>query len=319
MSAHDDDLPAAQSDDNALALLEDQAEKDIRRVWHEGRMWLSVIDMVGLLTDSNLPRVYWAQMKRRLADDEGFAEVFTNCKQLKMRSADGRQRTTDAADAETLLRIVQSIPSPKAEPIKRWLAKVGAERLAEMDEPSLAVERARKQYQERGYTDDWIEKRLQSKVIRDALAGEWVDRGAADKKQMATLTNILHTETFDMSVAQHQAYKGITPRQNLRDSMSTLELLFTSLSEEGAKMLHQGRDSQGMGALSQDAREAGQIAGDARRELEDRSGQRVVSQENYKELRQGRQRELQPSLFGEENTDDTDTDDAGDGGSGGAD
>jgi hypothetical protein len=284
-------------DENALELLEEQAEERVRRVWHDGRWWFSIIDLIGLLVGTERPSKYWNDLKARLAG-EGFDELSAKIGKLKMPSADGKMRGTEAADEETLLRIIQSVPSPKAEPIKQWLARVGAERIAESEDPGLAVARARKQYARLGYTDEWIDRRLQGMAIREELTAEWVDRGAAEQRQMAVLTSILHSDTFDLSVGEHQQIKGLAPRQNLRDSMSTLELLFSALAEEGAKTLHEVRDSQGMGQLSRDAHEAGDVAGAARRDLEARTGQPVVSPENYRQLRQERQRELQPRLFG---------------------
>lgn len=268
----------------AAALFDDEtAEQTIRRVWHENRWFFSVIDMVGVLTDAPKPRQYWFDMKRRI-QDEGFRDVSAKCRQLKMRSPDGKERVTDAADAETMLRIIQSIPSPKAEPIKQWLARVGTERLAEMEEPSLAVERARMEYLQKGYSDEWIEKRLQSIAIREQLTDEWRERGAREDRQFAKLTNALHEGTFEVKVQEHKRIKDLGARHNLRDSMTTLELLLTGLAEETAKTLHQARDSQGMRALERDAHEAGEVGGAARRDIEQRSGQSVVSPENYRTL-----------------------------------
>ena len=198
----------------AMALFDDEtAEKSIRRVMHEGRWFFSIIDVVGALTDAPKPRFYWADMKRRI-QDEGFLELLAKCQQLKMEAADGKMRVTDAADAETMLRIIQSIPSPKAEPIKQWLA--------EMDDPSLAVERARMEYLQKGYSDDWIEKRLQSIAIREQLTDEWRERGAREDRQFAKLTGILHEGTFEVKVQEHKQIKSLSSRHNLRDSMTTL-------------------------------------------------------------------------------------------------
>jgi len=239
-----------------------------------------VIDVVGVLTESERPRKYWNDLKRRLSEEEGFSEVSAKIGQLKMEAPDGKMRVTDAADAETMLRIIQSIPSPKAEPIKQWLARVGTERLAEIDDPSLAVERARMEYLQKGYSDDWIEKRLQSIAIREQLTDEWRERGAHEDRQFAKLTGILHEGTFEVKVQEHKQIKSLSSRHNLRDSMTTLELLLTGLAEETSKTLHQARDSQGMRALEKDAHEAGEVGGAARRDIEQRSGQPVVSAEN---------------------------------------
>lgn len=272
------------------------AEQRIRRVWHEGQWWYSVIDVIGFLTESQIPRRYWTDMKRRLADTEGFSEVYAKCVQLKMEASDGKQRLTEAADTETLLRIIQSIPSPKAEPFKRWLARVGTERLEEVDNPEIAADRMRQLYRARGYSDEWIDRRLQGIVIRDELTQEWRERGAEEGRQFAILTDILSRGAFDVSTAEHKQIKQIKPRENLRDSMTTMELLLTALSEETAKTLHQVHDSQGFPALQSDAHEAGDVAGATRRDIEARTGQPVVSNENYKTLTA---RQRQPQLFDE--------------------
>lgn len=287
-----------QSDQTGVTIFDDEGfDSSIRREMHDGRLFLSVVDVVGTLTDSANPRIYWAQMKRRLAGDEGFSELFTMCKQLKMRSADGKRYSTDAAEPETLLRIIQSIPSPKAEPIKQWLARVGAERLQEMEDPSRAVERARKDYERLGYASEWIDRRLQGQVIRDELTQEWSDRGGSGPRDFARLTDTIHRRTFDLSVNEHKQVKGLRPNHNLRDNETVLELLLTSISEETAKKLHQVHDSQGYPALQRDATEAGDVGGATRRDIETRLDHSVVSSENAKTLRQGRQRELQPSLL----------------------
>lgn len=276
-----------QQGDAQLSIFDAEATAQIRHVWHDGRWFFSVIDVVGLLTDSPNPRNYWSMLKRKLAD-EGASEVYRNCVQLKMLAPDGKQRLTDAADAETLLRIVQSIPSPKAEPLKQWLARVGTERLQEMENPALAADRLRREYQRLGYDDEWIGQRLLNIVTRDELTEEWQQRGAEEGRQFAALTDTLHRGTFDVSVRDHQAIKHIGRAQNLRDSMTRVELALSTLAEATAAELHQTRDSQGYEALRGDAQEAGEVGGAARRDIEARTGHPVVSGENYKTLRQGR-------------------------------
>ncbi len=271
-------------DDRDLVPIDDFADEQVRKVEHNGRWYFSIIDVIALLTESEIPRRYWTDMKRRLADTEGFSEVYAKCVQLKMPAADGKQRLTDAADTETLLRIIQSIPSPKAEPFKQWLARVGTERLEEVDSPELAADRVRQLYRARGYSDEWIDRRLQGIVIRDELTQEWRERGAQEGKQFALLTDILSRGTFDVSVSQHKQVKALKMKDNLRDSMTTMELLLTALSEETAKTLHQVHDSQGMTLLERDAREAGEVAGATRRDIEARTGVPVVSSENYTSL-----------------------------------
>ncbi|HEV2237946.1 MAG TPA: Bro-N domain-containing protein [Ktedonobacterales bacterium] len=290
------DLPDAANQTGMTSLDDEGFEASIRRVQHEGRWFFSVVDVVGVLTGSKAPLQYWRDMKRRL-NDEGWIETQAKCLPLKMRAADGKQRLTDAADTETLLRIIQSVPSPKAEPIKQWLAQVGAERLREMEDPSQAIERARKDYERLGYAADWIERRLQGQVIRNELTQEWSDRGASESRDFARLTDLIHRGTFDLSVGEHKQVKGIRSQANLRDHETVLELLLTGISEETAKELHQARDSQGTADLQRDAREAGEVGGATRRDIESRLGRSVVSLENAKTLRQGRQRELQAPLL----------------------
>jgi DNA-damage-inducible protein D len=228
--------------------------------------------MIGLLTEANIPRRYWTDMKRRL-DTEGFAEVYAKCVQLKMASADGKQRLTDVADTETLLRIIQSIPSPKAEPFKQRLARVGVERLEEMENPALAADRMRRLYKQRGYSDEWIDQRMQGIVVRDELTTEWRERGAEEGREFAILTDILHRGAFDVSTDEHKGVKQLKKRDNLRDNMTTLELALTMLLEATSTALHQAREGQGFTPLQQDAREAGRIAGGARQQIEAATGQ----------------------------------------------
>jgi hypothetical protein len=209
--------------------------------------------------------------------------------------SDGKERLTDAADAETLLRLVQSVRSPRAEPFKRWLARVGAERLEEIESPQQAADRLYRLYRARGYEEAWITARLRSIVARDELTDEWHERGAHEGREFALLTEILQHGVFDVSTAEHRAIKAIRPRVNLRDSMTTLELALTTLAEATATALHREHDAQGMGPLSADAREAGEVGGAARKDVEARLGRPVVSAENQKSLTQPPTR--QPSLF----------------------
>ena len=272
------------------------AKQRIRYVIHDGEPWYSVVDVIGLLTDSNAPAGYWRVLKHRLKQ-EGANEAVTNCNALKMLAPDGKQRLTDAASEETLLRIIQSIPSPKAEPFKQWLAQVGHERLEEMRDPALAADRMRRNYAALGYTDEWIHWRLKGIPIRDELTQEWHERGAHEGREFAALTETIHGGTFAITTADHRQVKHIGARANLRDSMTNMELLLTALGEETAKALHQTRDSEGFDELHTDAREAGEVAGATRQDIEARTGRPVVSAENYKTLRQARQRELQSPLF----------------------
>ncbi len=293
----DENVEPPQAETTELAIFEAEANERIRKVWHDGRWFYSIIDIIALLTDSPRPRKYWADMKQRI-QDEGFRELSAKCGQLKMRSPrDGKYYTTDAADRETVLRIVQSVPSPKAEPFKQWLARTGEERLQEEEQPSLAMERLRKIYLRKGYTDEWITERIKKVLIRNVITSEWLGRGAKSGRQVAKLTNELHQGTFDITPAQHLEIKDLPPTENLQDSMTIMELALSSLSEATAVTLHQKRDSHGFAALQRDAHEAGEVGGAARRDVEARIGESVVSPVNYKQLQQGRQRQLQPSLF----------------------
>jgi hypothetical protein len=271
--------------------------KRIRRQWHEGRWFLSVVDVVGVLSEAVDPRSYWGHLKAKMAA-EGADQTLQNLQQLRMAAIDGKQRLTDCADAETLLRIIQSIPSPKAEPVKHWLATVGAERLEELESPSLAIDRARQYYLSQGYSAEWIAQRLRSIVTRDDITLEWRERGAQEGREFALLTDTLHKGTFDISTAQHKAVKTLKKRDNLRDSMSIVELALTSLAEATATAMHREHDSQGFGQLRGDARQAGEVAGAARRDIETRLERPVVTSENYQALTRTTQ---QLQLFGAEN------------------
>jgi DNA-damage-inducible protein D len=277
---------------NELAVFQDR----IRKVWHEGEWWFSVVDVVEILTDSPSPRQYWGMLKKRLAD-EGADQPLTNCLQLKMRAADGKMRTTDAATTETLLRIIQSIPSPKAEPFKAWLAAVGTERIQEEVAPTLSELRLMNNYRRLGYTDKWITARMEKLRSRSAIVFEWGARGAVEGRQFAQLTDTLSKGTFDITTREHRQVKGLSGKHNLQDSMTPVELALSTLAEVTATELHRQRESEGFNKLQADCQDGGKIAGDARRHFEEVSSKPVVSSVNYKQLQRERQRELQPGLF----------------------
>jgi hypothetical protein len=264
---------AEAPEQTGVALIDEVADSTIRHVWHDGRWFFSVIDVIGVLTGTERPRKYWNDLKVKLAS-EGYSELSAKIGQLKMTASDGKQRLTDAADTEALLRLSQSIPSPRVDPLKQWLARVGAERLDEMENPELAADRMRMTYRRQGYSDEWIEKRLQSIVMRDELTSEWRERGAQEGRGLAPLTDILNHGTFDVSVAEHKAVKGLKSQHNLRDSMTALELVLTSLAEATATAIHQAHDSDGLVVM--------------RRDIEARTNQPVVSVENFKSLREAR-------------------------------
>ena len=218
--------------------------KQIRSVWNEGeqKWYFSVVDVVGILADSPDPRNYWKVLKHRLAK-EGNQSV-TNCNQLKMQSTDGKFYNTDVADAKQLLRLIQSIPSPKAEPFKLWLAQVGSDRLDEIENPELAAQRTRELYKLKGYTDDWIEKRMRSIAIREELTEEWKNRGVKQQNEYAILTAEISKATFGLLPSQHKKVKGLKS-QNLRDHMTDLELIFSMLGEASTTAIVKTRKPKG--------------------------------------------------------------------------
>lgn len=259
--------------------------KHIRSAWDETtqRWYFAIVDVIAALTDSQNPQVYWRVLKKRLLAEGN--ETVTACNALKMTAADGKQRKTDVADTEQILRLIQSIPSPKAEPFKRWLAQVGYQRLEEIENPELAARRMRELYKAKGYSDEWIEKRVRGIAIRDELTGEWQKRGVKEQREYAILTAEISRATFGMTPAEYKAFKSLDkPADNLRDHMSDLELIFTMLGEASTTEIARNRDSQGYDENHAAAIEGGSVAGKARRDLEKKSGRRVASPENYKAL-----------------------------------
>lgn len=257
--------------------------KQVRRLIYRNEWWFSVVDVVEVLTDSNKPRVYWNAMKTRVKASEG-VELSTFCRQLKLKSADGKKYKTDCANTEGMFRIIQSIPSPKAEPFKRWLARVGYERVKEIEDPELATKRTRMLYKLKGYPESWIEKRLRGIVIREELTDEWQKRGAKIQKDYEILTAEISKASFGITPNQYKRLKGLK-RENLRDHMDDFELIFTMLSERSTTEIHRTENSQGMPKLKKDANEGGEIAGVARRKLERRLGRSIVSKKNFLPLR----------------------------------
>ena len=257
--------------------------QSIRRVFDDQTetWWFSVVDVVQVLTqqtDDLMARKYWNQLKRRLAN-EG-SQLVTNCHQLKMPAADGKQRMTDVATAETLLRLVQSVPSPKAEPIKLWLAKVGYERMQEMADPALSLDRARQTWQQHGRSDKWIQQRMTGQETRNKLTDYWRDHDVKSSSEFAILTNIIHREWAGVSVAQHKEVKGLSSH-NLRDHMSEAELIFTALAELSTRQIAESVDATGMAENQSAAQSGGRIARQARHQLESQTGKSVVSGSNY--------------------------------------
>ena len=253
----------------------------IRRVYDEATdtWWFSVIDIVQVLTNSENARDYWFKMKQRVKAEDG-AELSTFCRQLKLPAADGKQRLTDCATAQSLLRIVQSVPSPKAEPIKLWLAKVGYERMQEMADPAQALDRARQTWQQQGRSEKWIAQRMTGQETRNKLTDYWGEHGIEKGREFAILTNLIHQEWSGLSVAEHKEAKGLTSH-NLRDHMSEAELIFTALAELSTRQIAERQNATGMAENKNAAQAGGRIARQARTQLESQTGQSVVTGDNY--------------------------------------
>lgn len=253
--------------------------RKIRKTLYQNEWWFSVVDVVEALTDSVNPRDYWYKMKIR-EKNESDVELSTICRQLKLESSDGKKYETDCADTEGIFRIIQSIPSPKAESFKRWLAKVGYERIQEIENPELATKRTRLLYKLKGYSDDWIEKRMRGIAIREELTDEWQKRGAEKNKDYEILTADISKAAFGVTPDEYKKLKGLK-RENLRDHMDDFELIFTMLGERATTEIHRNENSQGMKKLKSDAHAGGTIAGDARKALEKRLKRPIVSRNNY--------------------------------------
>jgi DNA-damage-inducible protein D len=264
----------------------------IRRIWDEEteQWWFAVVDVIEALAESNKPRNYWYDLKRREKAKSG-VELSAICRQFKLKASNNRFYTTDCANTEGMFRIIQSIPSPKAEPFKRWLARVGHERLQEIENPELTVERLRELYKAQGYSDEWIERRLQSIVTRNELTDEWRQRGVQEGREFAILTSDIARETFGVLPSEHKQIKKLK-RENLRDHMTGLELAFTILGEAATTEITRQEDAQGFDKNQVAARKGGRIAGNARRELEAETGKPVVSPVNYLERPQAEQEQL---------------------------
>jgi DNA-damage-inducible protein D len=263
-------IPAAQFDG-----------KHIRRIYDEDSeaWWFSVIDVVLALTDSDNPRNYWLKMKRRVKSADG-VELSTVCRQLKLTAADGKKRLTDVATAESMLRIVQAIPSPKAEPIKLWLAKVGYERMQEMADPALSLDRARSTWQQHGRSDKWIQQRMTGQETRNKLTDYWREHDVKSGDEFALLTNIIHQEWSGVSVKEHKTIKGLKSH-NLRDHMSEAELIFTALAELSTRQVAETQQATGLPENRDAAVVGGGIAKQARQQLEHKTGRSVVTGDNY--------------------------------------
>lgn len=267
---------------NSLKLFQ---SNQIRTVWNEEeeQWYFSVVDIVGALTDSVDAKQYIKKMKSR--DKELGSSWGTICTLAKLPSSDGKNYRTTVANTKGILRIIQSIPSPKAEPFKQWLAQVGAERLEEIENPEIAQIRAHEIYRQKGYSEEWIERRMRGIETRNELTDAWSEHGVEEGKEYAILTNEISQATFGVSIANHKSIKSLK-RENLRDHMTKLELLFTELGEASTTAIVNARNPQGLKQNVQAAREGGKIAGDARKALEEKSNVSVVSNINYKEIPQ---------------------------------
>ncbi len=252
--------------------------KGIRKTIYQNEWWFSVADVCETLTGSVDSGAYWRKLKQRLRD-EG-SEVVTFCHGLKLKASDGKKYLTDCANTETVFRIIQTIPSPKAEPFKKWLARVGYERVQEIEDPELATKRTRALYKAKGYPEDWIEKRMRGIAIREELTDEWQKRGAKMQKDYEILTAEISKATFGVTPSQYKKLKGLK-RQNLRDHMDDFELIFTMLGERSTTEIHRTENSRGIPKLKSDAKAGGDIAGGARKQLEKRLGRSIVSKKNY--------------------------------------
>jgi len=258
--------------------------KKIRRLWNDGeeRWYFSVVDVVAVLSESKNPRKYWNKLAERLRK-EG-SESVTKCHQLKMKASDGKYYMTDAADTEVILRIIQSVPSPNAEPFKLWLAQVGYERLEETADPELAINRALKTYLKKGYSQDWINQRLKSIEVRKFLTDEWEKRGVKEGLEFAILTDEITLAWTGLTTKQYKSLKGLK-KENLRDNMTNLELVLNMLAETATTEISQKREPEGFYQNKKVAREGGTVAGNARKEIELKTERRVITNKNAKGLK----------------------------------
>ena len=263
--------------DTSIKLFE---SKKVRTHWDETeeQWFFSVIDVVEILTDSPDPKDYWYRMKKR--EKLSGIELSTICRQLKMKSSDGKNYNTDCSDTQGLLRIIQSIPSPKAEPFKQWLAKVGYERIKEIQDPSQSIDRARENWKQHGRSEKWIQQRMMGQETRNKLTDYWKEAGIEENKEFAILTNIIHQEWTGLSVKKHKEAKGLKS-QNLRDHMSEAELIFTALAELSTRQIAENEEAKGLLENAKASKKGGAVAKNARIELEQQTGRNVVTGENF--------------------------------------
>lgn len=256
----------------------------IRSVWDNEReeWYFSVVDVIGSLTESNNPRDYWYRVKKRMSEEEK-SELSTICRQLKLKAPDGKMRLTDVADMQGIFRIIQSVPSPKAEPFKMWLAEVGKERIDEIIDPELTIDRALEEYARKGYSREWINQRLQAIQVRKELTDTWQDHGVKAGNEYAILTNEISKAWSGMTTREYKDFKGLK-KENLRDNMSTTELILNMLAETATKDIAEATNPQGLDENKQVAQDGGSIAGDARKSIEARTGKPVITSKNAIDL-----------------------------------
>jgi len=265
--------------------------KSIRRKFVEGKWYFSVVDVVGVLAESNKPRDYWYRLKQRELESSGI-ELSTFCRQLKLKSGDDKEYKTDCADTESLFRIIQSIPSKKAEPFKLWLARVGYQRVQEIENPELAQERMKKLYELKGYSKDWIDKRIRGIAIRQNLTDEWKNRGLKGETEYAILTNEISRATFGKTIEEYKRIKNLD-KENLRDHMDELELIFGMLGEKVTTEITVAKDAEGFVECAVAAKQGGDVAGNARREAEEKIGREIVSEDNFLSVPEKRKKVIQ--------------------------
>jgi hypothetical protein len=277
--------------DKALVVFQD---KKIRRVWHNKEWYFSVVDVVAALTDSLDAKDYWYRLKQRELESGG-VELSTFCRQLKLPSSDGKYYSTDCANTKSTFRIIQSIPSRKAEPFKQWLAQVGYERVEEIQNPELAQERMKRLYELKGYSKSWIDKRLRGIAVRQDLTDEWKKRDVDEKVEFAILTNEISKATFGKTVEEYKQFKGLA-KQNLRDHMTDLELIFTMLGEASTSEIEKVRDPKTFDEHKKVSREGGSVAKTARLKLESKTKRKVITNENYLDEPEKEKRKRLPKL-----------------------
>lgn len=267
-------MPKSQK--KQVALFE---EREVRRVWHNDQWYFAISDVVKILTDSNDVKQYIKKIRTR--DNELNVNWGTICTPLQTVSRDNKKRKENMSQLRGIFRIIQSIPSPKAEPFKQWLAQVGQERIEEIQDPERAIVRAKKIYEQKGYDGDWISKRMRGINIRNTLTDEWKNRGARNSFDFAILTNEIYKGTFDMNAKQIKEFKSLGNPDNPRDHMNELELILTMLGEATTTKITTKRDSKGLPALSKDAKDGGEVAGRTRKDIEEKTGEKVVGNQNF--------------------------------------